>query len=106
MAYIVREYGTDKVIRIREYETDKAIHKTIKTAVCYRVFDDGDVVALFPNLDADLNGNITSYQHIGQHGAASRDLLTELRAATETEHAELHAELTHRYEDSELEILD
>ena len=34
----------------------------------------GEVVALFPNEVADSNGNTMSYQHIGQHSAASKGL--------------------------------
>lgn len=33
--------------------------------------DTKEVIAFMPYDIADLNGNITSYQHIGQHGAAS-----------------------------------
>jgi hypothetical protein len=30
----------------------------------------GDVIALFPELPATVDGLVTSYQHLGQHGAA------------------------------------
>lgn len=42
-----------------------------KTIVVFRVFKDlGDVVALFPAEIDFPNGGCSSYQHVGQHGAA------------------------------------
>jgi hypothetical protein len=65
-----------------------------RTNVYFRVFPTGDVIALFPDDPHDQSGReINSYQHVGQHGAASRDLITELRPATKAEYAPLHAEL-------------
>ena len=43
-----------------------------------RKFPQGNLILLFPREEADLNGNILSYQFIGQHGAASPALITEL----------------------------
>lgn len=60
--------------------------------VHFRVFPDGDVIALWDE-PADHRGNISSYQHVGQHGAASPELITSLRPATEEEKADLRAEL-------------
>lgn len=45
--------------------------------VHFRVFPDGGVIALWEQ-DAPMLG---SYMHIGQHGDASRELLTELDKA-------------------------
>ena len=33
--------------------------------------DDGQIVALFPDIQADDDGHIVSYVHVGQHGAAN-----------------------------------
>ena len=44
--------------------------KQNKTRVMFKDFK-GDVIALFPDEVADPHGNIMSYMHIGQHGAAS-----------------------------------
>ena len=67
--------------------------------------EDGDVVAHFVDFDADPQGNATVYQHIGQHGAASRDWLARsTRKATPAEYAELHAELTRVYSDCTLVV--
>jgi hypothetical protein len=60
--------------------------------VVFRVFPEGDVIALFPKLPAG-GGMITSYQHFGQHGDASPKLIKELRKATKPEYTELLAEL-------------
>lgn len=59
--------------------------------VSFRVFDDGDVIALWPEVSAP--GLISSYMHVGQHSGASADLIKELRAATVEEKAALAAEL-------------
>jgi len=61
-------------------------------AVHFRKFPDGAVVALFPDLPA-TPPYITSYQHIGQHSDASKELLLDLPRATITEYASLLKEL-------------
>jgi hypothetical protein len=61
--------------------------------VVFRVFPEGDVIALFPNDICDARDNITSYQHVGQHGAASPSLIEELRPATPKEYGPLKKEL-------------
>jgi hypothetical protein len=64
--------------------------------VVFRRWRNGDVIALFPTLPADLSGNhCDAYEHVGQHGGAdyvgviqkttpcslndAADLATELR---------------------------
>ena len=68
----------------------------MKTKVIFRKYRDGDILALFPELPADIYGhNCESYQHIGQHGAASTALTAvHTVKATPEEYADLHAELT------------
>lgn len=44
-----------------------------RTAVVFRRWDDpsGDVIALFPEIPADIDGKYClSYEHFGQHGGA------------------------------------
>ena len=66
----------------------------MKTKVIYRTFHAGDVIALFPEIPADVHGHYCqSYQHIGQHGAASPDLSHCTRPSTPDEAKELHTEL-------------
>ena len=60
--------------------------------VVFRKFDNGDVIALFPE-EEQGRGLITSYMEIGQHGDASKSLITDLEPASKEEYAELAAEL-------------
>ncbi len=52
---------------------------TNKTRVRF-VFLDDSLIALFPDEVADDKGNISSYQHIGQHSAASPELMDNTKA--------------------------
>lgn len=45
--------------------------KTEKTRVVFRVWPNGDVIALFPQIADSYDGRTcSSYEHIGQHSAA------------------------------------
>jgi alkylated DNA nucleotide flippase Atl1 len=62
--------------------------------VVFRKFKEGDVIALFCNSAKDCrHGNVMSYQHVGQHGEASRQLGRNLKLATPEEYAPLLREL-------------
>lgn len=66
------------------------------TKVVFRKWKDGETIALFPDDTNPYDGTVTSYMHVGQHGAADyghvisathpahpseyRDLLAELKA--------------------------
>ena len=65
----------------------------MKTKVIFKYWKSG-VIALFPELAGDNNPYRTceSYQHLGQHGAASVDL-SSLKAATPYQYASLKVEL-------------
>lgn len=69
----------------------------MKTNVVFRVFPEGDVVALFPdelyNEVLYQDTQIMSYMRVGQHGAASTELINELRVATPSEFRALKLEL-------------
>lgn len=68
----------------------------MKTKVIFRKFPSrkgGEVIALFPEIPADHMGNIGSYMHTGQHGAASPYLGRGLRLATPEEYESLKQEL-------------
>lgn len=57
-------------------------------------FPEGDVIAFFQNGTYECRpGCVMSYQHVGQHGEASRDLQADLTPASPSEIAELTAEL-------------
>ncbi len=65
----------------------------MKYKVVFRKFNDGQIIALFPELPCDNRGNITSYMHIGQHAPASRFIVHDTKPANPEEYADLHAEL-------------
>jgi hypothetical protein len=62
-----------------------------------REFDEegGDIIALFPTIPSDSDNyyNVLSYQHIGQHGGASPDIVSDTVPATPSEYAGLLKEL-------------
>lgn len=64
----------------------------MKTKVVFRKFDDGEVIALFPDIH-EHSGYILSYIHIGQHGAAHPDLLDDLSECSMEEYMPLYKEL-------------
>lgn len=73
-------------------------HGVQPTRVIFRRWPDsdgGDVIALFPDEAFDMAGRYcTSYQHVGQHGAADfAGVMGVTRAATAAEAADLRAEL-------------
>lgn len=62
--------------------------------VVFRVDDDGDVFALFPDEMADNQGHCVTYAHVGQHSAADYVLcLQRSRPATVEEYRKLAEEL-------------
>ena len=73
-----------------------------KTKVVFRKWrkrEGEGIIALFPEIPADLSGYLCqSYQHVGQHGAASYDKLVSVQnaptvPATPEEYADLKEEL-------------
>ena len=65
-----------------------------KTKVTFRKEKNpDDIFAVFPELKADLKGNITCYAHIGQHSACHPTYYKHLRKAKPEEYADLKAEL-------------
>lgn len=65
-----------------------------KTKVIFRKWQDGQIIALFPEILADSRMNMLSYMHMGQHGAAAYDLLLNCtKLATENEYSDLLSEL-------------
>jgi hypothetical protein len=70
------------------------MNKTNKTRVIFKKFDEGDIIALFPELAGGMNPYTTceSYMHVGQHGATSVEL-AGLNPANPEEYASLKAEL-------------
>ena len=67
---------------------------SIKTVVIFRKFDDGDIIAMFPEDPGTLDPcTCSSYQQTGQHGAASITLAQCTKPASPAEYADLKQEL-------------
>lgn len=101
--YSFREYCEDKGIvyvytkhencRKKDLKQEETLRESVK--VIFRKFKkDGDIIALFPHIEADNSGNCQSYQHIGQHGAADYNYCMKIsNAATKEEYQALKTEL-------------
>jgi hypothetical protein len=63
--------------------------------VIFRIYPDGDIVALFPEIASDNIGyNCNSYMHVGQHGGACPMIVvSQTKPATPDEYAVLQDEL-------------
>lgn len=61
----------------------------------FRVYSDGEVIALFPQIAAQVSGYLCqSYQHVGQHGAANPDIVVrQTKLASRKEYLPLLKEL-------------
>ena len=64
-----------------------------KTAVVFRKFKEGDIIALFP-YEIDSGTCIMSYQHMGQHSGADYDSVIKCtKQAKQKEYRDLYTEL-------------
>lgn len=69
---------------------------TDKTKVIFRKYrKSGEIIAMFPELPGNNQYWLTclSYLHVGQHGAASVELVFHTLPATPDEYSDLKAEL-------------
>lgn len=73
--------------------TRKSAAATTKTV--FRKYPDGQIIALFPDIPwSGRRGEVTSYMHLGQHGAADYShVVATTKPATEKEYAGLLDEL-------------
>lgn len=67
----------------------------MKEKTIFRIYPDGEVIALFPQIPADNRGNYCqSYMHVGQHGAADTYVVVQqTRLAKPKEYKALAKEL-------------
>lgn len=71
----------------------------LKTDVIFRIWNNknfiGDhIIALFPHEVCDYKGNVTSYEHVGQHGGATYNHCIRLsKPAKQSEYNDLFEEL-------------
>lgn len=64
------------------------------TDVIFRKYLDGTIIALLPHECNDRHGNVSSYQHIGQHsGADYNGVIMCTKLAKETEYFDLKKEM-------------
>lgn len=75
------------------------------TKVHFRMWQEGDCIALFPEDTGWESRFIGSYQHVGQHGSASPDLIVMLTPATPEQYADLKQELEAQPYAYKLEVL-
>lgn len=77
-----------------DYEIDTEICGKM-TKVVFRRYPDGQVIALFPDIPwSGRRGEITSYMHVGQHGAADyAGVIAMTRPAHEKEYRNPLSEL-------------
>ena len=62
--------------------------------VVFRIYPDGQVIALFPEESDKRTGGTMSYMHIGQHGDADyHGVIQQTKPATESEYLPLFNEL-------------
>lgn len=64
------------------------------TKVIFRKFRNGEVIALFPQEPATIDGwECMSYMHVGQHGSADPMIVYDTKPAMPWEYADLYNEL-------------
>ena len=64
------------------------------TRVIFRKFNDGQVIALFPDENGNSRFECASYMHIGQHSPAGYNLVVQhTKPASEEEYRDLFDEL-------------
>lgn len=67
-----------------------------KVNVAFRKFENGEVIAIFPNIypvAKDSKAEVMSYMHEGQHGMCMECLVNELEKASKEEYTPLKKEL-------------
>lgn len=66
-----------------------------KTPTIFRAYRNGETIALFPTIPADIKAqHCQSYVHVGQHGAADpHHVISRTRPATPDEYGHLLREL-------------
>jgi hypothetical protein len=64
------------------------------TDITFRKFSNGEIIAVMPHEVCDYKGNVNSYMHIGQHGAADYNhIISTTKLATPRDYATLLNEL-------------
>jgi hypothetical protein len=75
-------------------------------AVLFRIYPEGDVIALFPDIPGTSGQDCSCYQHIGQHSSAHFNYVCQnTRKAHKKEYQALFNELTHEPFNYEFRII-
>ena len=73
--------------------------------VVFRKFDNGEVIAMFPQFTNKRNYRIDSYMHIGQHGECDPMIVHDTKLATENEYESLLKEIQSIYHDYDIRVM-
>ena len=73
--------------------------------VVFRKFDDGEVIAMFPQFGNKRNWKIDSYMHIGQHGECDPMITNITKLATESEYESLLKEIQSIYHEYDIRVM-
>ena len=73
--------------------------------VVFRKFDNGEVIAMFPQFGSKRNWTIQSYMHIGQHGECDPMIIHDTKLATESEYESLLKEIQSIYHDYDIRVM-
>ncbi len=73
--------------------------------VVFRKFNDGEVIALFPEFTNKRNYTIDSYMHVGQHGECDPLIVNDTKLATEEEYKTLLNEIKSIYHDYDIKVM-
>ena len=73
--------------------------------VVFRKFDNGEIIAMFPQFTNKRNYRIDSYMHIGQHGECDPMIVHDTELATESEYESLLKEILSIYHDYDIRVM-
>ena len=73
--------------------------------VVFRKFDNGEIIAMFPQFGSKRNWTIQSYMHIGQHGDCDPMITNITTLATESEYESLLKEIQGIYHDYDIRVM-
>ena len=73
--------------------------------VVFRKFDNGEIIAMFPQFTNKRNYRIDSYMHIGQHGECDPMITNITKLATESEYESLLKEIQSIYHEYDIRVM-
>jgi len=75
--------------------------------VVFRKFEDGEIIALFPDIKFSYpNYTIMSYMHIGQHEEVDHHIITQqTKLATEEDYQSLLNEISNIYHEYDIKVM-